>query len=99
MYFSSLIKLLVVRAPGNLAFPVYTEGKRVAPQVAEMTGRTGALRKDEDGCISFVTRRSEDSKKKEVNLAEKRDFMAGRKLVAIISDAASVGISLQADKR
>jgi len=69
--------------------------------VAELSGRKHrVVRKRRDGdSDSFVfEKRDSDSKakQKEVNLREKDLFMRGEKMVAIISDAASTGISLHA---
>ena len=83
--------------------------------VAEMTGRSGRILKDEKtGMYRYVKRFGGPSKQKSyglsmpvnkedendrLNIVEKRSFMDGKKSVAIISDAASTGISLHADTR
>lgn len=67
--------------------------------VAEMTGRKGRVLAKEDGSFSYESRSKDDVPLELLNIAEKERFMAGEKLVAIISEAASSGISLQADRR
>lgn len=67
-------------------------------KVAEMTGRKGHIVKDEDGQITYKNRNDVDAMDA-LNVGEKNRFMSGEKLIAIISEAASSGISLQADRR
>ena len=82
--------------------------------VAEMTGRSGRVLRNKSGKYKYVKRFGGPSKQKSyglsmpvsredesdrLNIVEKRKFMEGKKSVAIISDAASTGISLHADRR
>ncbi|XP_072100473.1 si:ch73-63e15.2 isoform X4 [Mobula birostris] len=67
--------------------------------VAEMTGRKGRVVRKSDGSVCYESRAEQNLSIDHVNLKEKERFMDGDKLVAIISEAASSGISLQADKR
>ena len=82
--------------------------------VAEMTGRTGRILRHKNGQYRYVKRFGGPSKQNQyalsmpvsredeqdrLNIVEKRKFMEGTKSVAIISDAASTGISLHADRR
>ncbi|CRK86966.1 CLUMA_CG000782, isoform A [Clunio marinus] len=67
--------------------------------VAEMTGRKGRVVQNEDGSIQYESRSEQDVPLETLNLTEKQRFMDGEKDVAIISEAASSGISLQSDRR
>jgi hypothetical protein len=62
--------------------------------VAEMTGRSSRLLRDEEGVLRHYSRTATDR-----NIIERDAFQRGEKHIAIISEAASAGISLHADRR
>ncbi|XP_047130991.1 uncharacterized protein LOC100210324 isoform X1 [Hydra vulgaris] len=67
--------------------------------VAEMTGRSGFIGRYNKSDKPSYHRRSSTAKSTEsVSVQERNAFMNGEKNVAIISDAASTGISLHADR-
>ena len=66
--------------------------------VFKMTGRKGRVVSTDDG-IQYESRSEVDAPLEILNLTEKQRFMDGEKNIAIISEAASSGISLQADRR
>lgn len=68
-------------------------------RVAEMTGRKGRIVQHADGQIGYESRSESDVPLEILNISERERFMRGEKLVAVISEAASSGISLQADRR
>ncbi len=70
-------------------------------KVAEMTGRRVRQMRERGKKRFVVSERVSASSHNEdsVNVEEKKKFMDGKKRVAIISDAASTGISLHADRR
>jgi hypothetical protein len=65
----------------------------------QMTGRKGRIVQRADGQIGYESRSESDVPLEILNISERERFMRGEKLVAIISEAASSGISLQADRR
>lgn len=69
--------------------------------VSEMTGRKGRVVSDEKtGEFRYESRSTDENVSLEMlNCTEKDRFMNGEKFVAVISEAASSGISLQADRR
>ncbi|VVA22165.1 PREDICTED: strawberry notch [Prunus dulcis] len=69
-------------------------------KVAEMTGRRGMLVRASGGKgVTYQARNTKEISMEMVNMHEKQLFMDGKKLVAIISEAGSAGVSLQADRR
>ncbi|XP_033761230.1 LOW QUALITY PROTEIN: protein FORGETTER 1-like [Pecten maximus] len=71
--------------------------------VAEMTGRRGRIVRKSAKDQPHYELRTQDIDNyggiESLNVTERNMFMAGKKFVAIISDAASTGISLHADTR
>ncbi|VDM52635.1 unnamed protein product [Angiostrongylus costaricensis] len=68
--------------------------------VAEMTGRKGRIVTRDDGEVGYELRHAgADVPLELMNMDEKDKFMKGEKKIAIISEAASSGISLQSDRR
>jgi hypothetical protein len=66
-------------------------------QIAEMTGRKGRVVRDARGAPVYELRARPDSSEMDsLNIREKDLFMKAKKFVAIVSDAASTGISLHA---
>lgn len=66
----------------------------------QMTGRKGRIVSLPDGQVEYRVRNADSNASlDQMNMEEKENFMKGRKLVAVISEAASSGISLQSDKR
>ena len=68
--------------------------------VAEMTGRSGRIvRLHSNSPPQYQNRFSSLGNAESLNVYERNSFMSGAKLIGIISDAASTGISLHADIR
>ncbi|KAF4710474.1 hypothetical protein FOZ62_021055, partial [Perkinsus olseni] len=67
-------------------------------KVAELTGRTKRQEVDSSGRVRLVPRQTNYSGEN-INVLEQQAFQRGDKLVAVISEAASAGISLHADAR
>ncbi len=68
-------------------------------RVAELTGRKRRLIRTREGKLEYVKRNPDGVAMQNTNLYEMVLFQDGKKDIAIISDAASTGISLHADKR
>ena len=68
--------------------------------VAELTGRARRLvRNKKTGKVTYESRASDEVSRNKVNVHEMRQFQGGKKRIAIISRAASTGISLHSSNQ
>jgi hypothetical protein len=67
--------------------------------VAELTGRTRRLIRDSRGRVEYKKRNPEGVAMHRTNVHEMDQFQSSKKRIAIISDAAAMGISLHASNR
>eukprot|EP00908_Phaeocystis_cordata_P021105 Transcript_3408.p2 GENE.Transcript_3408~~Transcript_3408.p2 ORF type:complete len:749 (-),score=293.83 Transcript_3408:158-2404(-) len=92
-----MTQLEEIKMPGN-ALDLLVAHFGVS-QLAEMTGRKMRFVTASDGTTRREPRAENGVSADQVNIEEKKAFLSGRKPVAVISDAASSGISLHADPR
>jgi hypothetical protein len=100
IYCENIICLLILLSLIFYVFPLFFS----LLLSLEMTGRRGRYVRTDKDKIVFESRGAKGMIKDDrdatidVNIEERKEFMSGKKLIAIISDAASTGISLHADK-
>lgn len=68
-------------------------------RVAELSGRRSRLVQGDGGTAKLQKRNLDGEKWEDVNIREQRAFQSGEKRIAVITEAASAGISLHADRR
>jgi len=96
---AQLAAIDLLALPGN-PLDVIIDSVGGTSAVAEMTGRTSRLVRDSRGKLVYTTRNADlYCGMAQRNIVERDLFQQGRKHIAIISEVASAGISLHADRR
>ncbi len=93
-----LTRIRELNLPGN-PLDILIDKLGGTNKVAEMTGRKRRFVRNSSGNIVYVSRTDNGIAQDKQNIWERQQFMEGKKKVAIISEAASSGISLHADRR
>lgn len=96
---AQLATLDLLALPGN-PLDIIIDNVGGPRAVAEMTGRKNRIVRDETGKLVYMSRNDQlDCSMAQRNIVERDLFQQGQKHVAIISEVASAGISLHADRR